>query len=68
MTPKTYRVRREDAATGDLPVPGGRSVFRILLDEESVGARNSRCSSMNSIRDSPPRPTSTITRNTDSTY
>ncbi len=39
MTQKTYRIHREDAATGDLPVPGGRSVFRILLDEESVGAK-----------------------------
>ena len=39
MSEKPYRVRRDDAATGDLPVPGGRSIFRILLDEESVGAK-----------------------------
>ncbi len=40
MSPKPYRVRRDEAVTGDLPVPGGRSVFRILLDEETVGAQN----------------------------
>ncbi len=40
MSAKPLRVRREEAVSGDLPVPGGRSVFRILLDEESVGAKN----------------------------
>ena len=39
MNEKPYRVRRDEAATGDLPVPGGKSMFRILLDEESVGAK-----------------------------
>ena len=39
MNEKTYRVRRDEATTGDLPVPGGKSMFRILLDEESVGAK-----------------------------
>lgn len=36
---KPLRVRPEEAATGPLPVEGGRSLFRILLDEESVGAK-----------------------------
>ncbi len=36
---KPLRVRESEAASGELPVPGGRSMFRILLDEESVGAR-----------------------------
>lgn len=36
---KPLRVRESEAASGDLPVPGGRSVFRILLDEQSVGAK-----------------------------
>ena len=39
MNENPYRVRRDEAATGDLPVPGGKSMFRILLDEESVGAK-----------------------------
>ncbi|MBT3352546.1 MAG: cupin domain-containing protein [Nitrospinaceae bacterium] len=39
MSEKPYRIRRDEAASGDLPVPGGRSTFRILLDEESVGAK-----------------------------
>ena len=39
MNEKPYRVRRDEAATGNLPVPGGKSMFRILLDEESVGAK-----------------------------
>jgi mannose-6-phosphate isomerase-like protein (cupin superfamily) len=39
MKAKPYLVRRDDAATGDLPVPGGKSMFRISLDEESVGAQ-----------------------------
>jgi mannose-6-phosphate isomerase-like protein (cupin superfamily) len=38
MTSKPYRVSEDEALTGDLPVPGGRSLFRILLDEETVGA------------------------------
>ena len=36
---KSLRVRESEAASGTLPVPGGRSVFRILLDEQSVGAK-----------------------------
>ena len=36
---KSFRVRESEAASGTLPVPGGRSVFRILLDEQSVGAK-----------------------------
>ncbi len=36
---KPLRVRESEAVSGDLPVSGGRSVFRILLDEQSVGAR-----------------------------
>ncbi len=36
---KPLRVREREASSGELPVPGGRSVFRILLDEESVGAK-----------------------------
>lgn len=40
MTPKPHRVSLDEAFTGDLPVPGGRSIFRILLDDESVGAKN----------------------------
>ncbi len=36
---KPLRVRESEAASGELPVPGGRSMFRILLDEESVGAK-----------------------------
>ena len=39
MNEKPYRVRRDEAATGNLPVPGGKSMFRILLDDESVGAK-----------------------------
>ena len=39
MSEKPYSIRRDEAASGDLPVPGGRSTFRILLDEESVGAK-----------------------------
>jgi len=39
MNAKPLRVRPEEAASGPLPVPGGRSLFRILLDEESVGAK-----------------------------
>ncbi len=37
---KTLRVRENEALSGELPVPGGRSKFRILLDEETVGARH----------------------------
>ncbi|MEE9274525.1 MAG: cupin domain-containing protein, partial [bacterium] len=33
------RVRRGEAHSGPLPVSGGKSLFRIMLDEESVGAR-----------------------------
>ncbi len=40
MSQKTYKVGLNEALTGDLPVPGGKSMFRILLDEETVGARN----------------------------
>ena len=40
MSKKPYRVRLNEALTGDLPVPGGKSMFRILLDEETVGAKN----------------------------
>jgi mannose-6-phosphate isomerase-like protein (cupin superfamily) len=40
MSEKPYRVRLNEAFTGSLPVPGGKSVFRILLDEETVGAKN----------------------------
>ena len=40
MSEKPYRVRLNEAFTGDLPVPGGKSLFRILLDEETVGAKN----------------------------
>ncbi|MCE2453220.1 MAG: cupin domain-containing protein [Nitrospinae bacterium] len=36
---KPLRVRESEALSGELPVPGGRSMFRILLDEETVGAR-----------------------------
>ncbi len=36
---KSLRVRESETASGTLPVPGGRSVFRILLDEQSVGAK-----------------------------
>ncbi len=36
---KPLRVRESEALSGDLPVPGGRSMFRILLDEETVGAK-----------------------------
>ena len=36
---KPWRVRESEALSGELPVPGGRSMFRILLDEETVGAR-----------------------------
>ncbi len=39
MNPKPLRVRPGEAASGPLPVRGGRSLFRILLDEESVGAK-----------------------------
>ena len=34
---KPLRVRESEALSGELPVPGGRSMFRILLDEESSG-------------------------------
>lgn len=40
MSQKTYKVGLSEALTGDLPVPGGKSMFRILLDEETVGAQN----------------------------
>ncbi len=40
MSEKPYRVRLNEALTGDLPVPGGKSMFRILLDDETVGAKN----------------------------
>jgi quercetin dioxygenase-like cupin family protein len=40
MSEKPYRVRLNEAFTGGLPVPGGKSMFRILLDEETVGAKN----------------------------
>ena len=40
MSQNTYKVGLSEALTGDLPVPGGKSMFRILLDEETVGARN----------------------------
>lgn len=36
---KPLRVRESEALSGELPVPGGRSMFRILLDEETVGAK-----------------------------
>lgn len=39
MTKPQYLVRSGEAASGPLPVPGGRSLFRILLDDQTVGAR-----------------------------
>jgi len=39
MSENLYRIRRDEATAGELPVPGGRSKFRILLDEKSVGAK-----------------------------
>ena len=36
---KPLCVRESEALSGELPVPGGRSMFRILLDEETAGAR-----------------------------
>ena len=40
MSQKPHKVSLNEALTGDLPVPGGKSMFRILLDEETVGAQN----------------------------
>ena len=51
MSEKPYRVRLNEALTGDLPVPGGKSMFRILLDEETVGAKISPSWSTSSTRD-----------------
>jgi mannose-6-phosphate isomerase-like protein (cupin superfamily) len=40
MKKTAYRVRPTEAVSGSLPVPGGPSLFRILLDDQTVGARN----------------------------
>ena len=40
MKKAAYRIRPGEAASGPLPVSGGHSLFRILLDDQTVGARN----------------------------
>ena len=37
---KKYVVNVKDAVTGKLPVAGGGGIFRILIDEETSGAKH----------------------------
>ncbi|HSR10820.1 MAG TPA: hypothetical protein VLS90_05205, partial [Thermodesulfobacteriota bacterium] len=37
---KKYVVNVNDAVSGKLPVPGGGGIFRILIDEETSGAKH----------------------------
>ncbi|OGL61105.1 MAG: hypothetical protein A3J27_02185 [Candidatus Tectomicrobia bacterium RIFCSPLOWO2_12_FULL_69_37] len=39
MIQSKYLVRPGEAVSGPLPVSGGHSLFRILLDDQTVGAR-----------------------------